>query len=103
MTPRLLSRNATWQIATLDSETLNLSFTALHASKHPKPPLPLDAGQRRFPEAADSEPDSESDTGDAGKAVLGGLDNSLLLWRFRHSWMTIDGPSAAHAEALDPI
>lgn len=52
------------------------------------------AGQRRYPETPGPQSDSESELDtDADGVELGGLENSLLMWRFKHEWMTIDGPS----------
>jgi len=51
----------------------------------------FNAGQRRFLEAVDPDSDSDSDVVEGGLNLCG-LDNSLLLWRFQHTWMTIDGP-----------
>lgn len=59
---------------------------------HPFLPFAATAsGQRRFLEAVDPDSDSDSDVVEGGLNLCG-LDNSLLLWRFQHTWMTIDGP-----------
>ncbi len=60
------------------------------------------AGQRQFPDLdyGDSDEDSEPEES-AETALLHPLHNSLLVWRFQHSWM--DLPASTHGTTSEAV